>query len=150
MESVESQQSSRLILDGPPEFTFENTVHRSPDGKLHRSHILSQTKRLHAHPSMLGPGFREPNPRTWFRPWRASSHFEWMGLRLDRPEFEAPSRRLRRLWFPLLRQLLRLSDLGRCHPWRLLRQCVSNGLAYGSELEGLLKRLMRTQPLGRL
>ncbi len=44
----------------------------------------------------------------------------------------------------------RFGDLGRCHPWRLLRQCVSNGLAYGSELEWFLKRLMRPQPLGHV
>jgi hypothetical protein len=64
-------------------------------------------------------------------------------------EFEAPSRRLRHLRLPRPHQRLRLGDLGRCHPWRLMRQFVSNGLKYGSELEGLLKRLMRPQPLGR-
>ena len=63
---------------------------RSTDGKFHRSHILYQTMGLHAHPSILGPGFREPSPRTWFRPSRASIPFEGMGLRFDRPEFEAP------------------------------------------------------------
>ena len=48
------------------------------------------------------------------------------------PGCEAPSRRLRCLWFPLPRHRLRLGDLGRCHPWRLLRQFVSNGLEYCS------------------
>ena len=31
-------------------------------------------------PCVLGPGFREPNPRTWFRPSRASIPFEGKGI----------------------------------------------------------------------
>ena len=84
------QPSSRLRLDGPSAFTFENTVHRITDGTFHRSHIFSQAMELHAHPSLLGPGFREPNPLTWFRPSRASIPFEGMGRGLDHSEHEAP------------------------------------------------------------
>ena len=64
---------------------------RSTDGKFHRSRILYQTMRLHAYPSILGPGFREPNPLTVFRPSRASIPFEGKGLGLDHSEDEAPS-----------------------------------------------------------
>ena len=48
------------------------------------------TMGLHAHPSILGPGVREPNPLAWFRPSRASIPFEGMGRGLDHSEHEAP------------------------------------------------------------
>ncbi len=48
------------------------------------------TMGLHAHPSILGPGVREPNPLAWFRPTRASIHFEERGLPCERSESVAP------------------------------------------------------------
>ena len=44
------------------------------------------------------------------------------------------------LRFPLPRQPLRFSDLGRRHPWPLMRQFVSNGIEQRSHIKGLLKR----------
>ena len=39
-----------------------------------------QTIGLHAHPSILGPTFCEPNPLTWCRPSRASLPSEGLDL----------------------------------------------------------------------
>ena len=70
------QPPSRLMRDGPPELTFWNTLQSSTDGKFHRLQILCHTMGLHAQPSILGPGFRQPTPRTWFRLSRVSIPFE--------------------------------------------------------------------------
>lgn len=53
------------------------------------AHPLSNDT-LHAHPSILGPGFREPNPLTWCRPSRASIPFEERDLPHEQSASEAP------------------------------------------------------------
>ena len=150
MESVEIQQASRLMLDCPPEFTL----------RIHCTEI--RTGRFIDRISFLTQWSCMLTPVSWDRAFVNRTHargFGPLGLQsLSRGWVFALTvlsvrhrvRTRRRLLSPLPRQRLRFGDLGRCHPWRLLRQGVSNGLAYGSEFEGLLKRLMRTQPLGRL
>ena len=55
---------------GSPEFTFEHTLLSRTEGKGHGSHFLGNTLGRSAHPSILGPGFREPNPERGFGPPR--------------------------------------------------------------------------------
>ena len=45
---------------------------------------------------------------------------------------------------------MRFGNLGRRHPWPLLRQFVSNGIEYCSYIKGLVKRPPRPQQRGRV
>jgi hypothetical protein len=82
-EIIAARSSTENRVTQPIHFT----VRMEPGMKEHfvhvifqlQHHLLSQAMELHAHPSILGPGFREPNLLTVFRPSRASIPFEGMG-----------------------------------------------------------------------
>ena len=80
----DDQKHERLMSCGHQESAFKYPLLGRRDYTFRVFEILYRTLMRSAHPRILGSGFREPNPLTWFRPFRASIPFGGKGSGLDR------------------------------------------------------------------